>query len=89
MKDFLKRLTSRKFLAMVASVYLLYVNGQFNEMVAVVVAYLASEGAGDVVQRYQSEKAKFATEQYAALGDPYDDVDKSQIVAGGHTTDEV
>lgn len=60
MKDFLKRLTSRKFLAMVG-VSLVALGSALagettwataiNQVVAVVIAYIAAEGTADVVTR--------------------------------------
>ncbi len=44
MKDFLVRLTSRKFLLAVGAVITLVANKQYTEAAAVVGAYLASEG---------------------------------------------
>lgn len=58
--DFIKRLTSRKFLLTVASCLVLYANGQYDQITWVVLAYLGVEGAGDAAERYTTPKQKAA-----------------------------
>lgn len=91
MKDFLLRLTSRKFIITVAGITIVVTVSLSADvqttLVALIGAYLASEGAGDVVDRFQSQKTEqskldFKKEQIVSgVLDPVS-VDKSTIVAG-------
>ena len=56
MKDFLKRLTSRKFLLTVAAALTFYANGQYTELAGTVITYLLAEGGADVVGSYANNK---------------------------------
>lgn len=60
MSDFLQRLKSRKFLLALGLAILVFANSMFDlgltneemqNMVAVVIAYIAAEGAADTVER--------------------------------------
>ena len=50
-KDFVARLSSRKFLLALATALTLYLNGDVQNAVFVVLAYLGVEGAGDFAER--------------------------------------
>lgn len=93
MKKFLAnliaRLTSRKFLITVGSGLILVANQQWNELVILVSAYIAAEGAGDAVQRFQTEKTKQAEAvledtkvQFGVIDGSATAIDRSQMVAG-------
>jgi hypothetical protein len=56
MKDFLRRLSSRKFLLTVAAGLTFYANKQYTELAGTVVTYLLAEGSSDVVASYASNK---------------------------------
>jgi hypothetical protein len=52
--DLIGRLTSRKLWLAVAAFIVFVANGQYTEAVAVVVAYLAAEGAADAAGRLKA-----------------------------------
>ena len=88
--NFIKRLTSRKFLLTLGTGLTLYANGQYNELAALVAAYLFVEGAGDAAERYSKPKAAGAEAELQAtklqiLGAdalPDTGVDKNLFVPG-------
>lgn len=73
MKDFLKRLSSRKFLLALAASITFYANKQYTELAATIITYLAAEGSSDVVGAYASNK-------YAI---PAKIEQKTQLIASG------
>jgi hypothetical protein len=86
-KDFLFRLTSRKFLLTVASGLTAVANGQYHAAWAVVVAYIGSEGLGDAVERYAAERTKQIKASLAGSADDmivpgHQDATGMGIVAG-------
>lgn len=86
MKDFIKRLTSRKFLLTVAAALTLYANKQYTELAAVVLGYIGVEGYGDAQARVATEKTaqvKAGFDSFHQTGDPDD------IVDGADGTDRV
>lgn len=87
--DLIGRLTSRKFLITLGTALILVANQQWNELVLLVSAYLASEGAGDVVERFQTQKTKQAEAnledtkvQFGVIDGNATAVDRSEIVSG-------
>lgn len=87
MKDFIKRLSSRKFLLAVAACLTFYANKQYTEMAATAVAYIAAEGGADTVARFQAERTKqaqaFSTaDPDAAAGFPSTTTDRGTLVPG-------
>lgn len=88
--NLVKRLTSRKFLLALSAGALLAANQQWTELVAVAVAYVTAEGAGDAVERYAHEKTKTAemaledTKTQLGILDPGDAmaVDRGNIQSG-------
>lgn len=56
MKDFIKRLSSRKFLLTVAAALTFYANKQYTELAVTVITYLAAEGGSDIVGSYANNK---------------------------------
>lgn len=56
MKDFIKRLSSRKFLLTVAAGITFYANQQYAELAATIITYLFAEGSSDVVASYAQNK---------------------------------
>lgn len=91
MKDFIKRLSSRKFLLTVGTACILVANQQWTELVVLISGYVGVEGLGDASARYQAEKTKQnQVDQTTAMleaGLVPDDVDKSSITPGGESTD--
>jgi hypothetical protein len=85
MKDFIKRLSSRKFLLAVAAMITAAANQQWHVFAATAFAYLGSEGLGDAVGRFSDAKyaqiAKDAQQLLSDLGGE-DDVDKGVITSG-------
>lgn len=95
MKNFLVRLTSRKFLLAVASFCTFMANKQYTEAMGVVVAYVAAEGFSDTAQRYQAEKTKQAEKvledtkiQFGELGGAAGGVDRGSLVPGSEVPSE-
>lgn len=89
MKDFLNRLTSRKFLLAVAAGLTFYANGQYTELAATIIAYIAAEGSADALGRYSGVKTGGTGTPLVPSAAPKfdktdveDDVDRSTIVAG-------
>ena len=84
MKELLKRLTSRKFLLAVAAALVFYANGQWAELVAVILGYLGVEGGADIAGRFAQIKYVAPVQKQAELADSFfkqeddDDVDKDQ-----------
>lgn len=56
MKDFLARLSSRKFLLAVAAALTFYVNRQYLELAITIATYLGVQGTSDVVQAYAKNR---------------------------------
>lgn len=87
MKDFFKRLTSRKFLLTVAACLTLAANKQYTEIIYVVIAYVLAEMGVDIA-RAKSTEATVTTGQPANIFTPVDDdtiePDKSVITPGLH-----
>ena len=52
MKDFIKRLSSRKFLLAVAAFATAAANGEWGVALGAVLGYLGVEGAADVMDRH-------------------------------------
>lgn len=87
MKEFLRRLTSRKFLLAVAALLTLAANNEWHMFAVTAAGYMAAEGAPDVVTRYSQGKidlAKVGREAQQLLTDldPPEDVDKTVITSG-------
>lgn len=89
MKNLLIRLTSRKFLLALAAIITFYVNQQWSELMATVIAYVAAEGTADAARAYSDTKyikpiaaqAEIARSMFDRDDD--DDVDKdSEPVPG-------
>lgn len=82
------RLTSRKFVLTVLACLTFAVNGEWGLIAATVSAFIAAEGAGDVVQRYNESKASTSSqpsvEDLATLlnDNDEDEPDRSTIVSG-------
>lgn len=87
MKDFLARLSSRKFLLTIGGIFLITVYPQYaDKIIMLIVTYIGAEGAGDVVQRYQDGKTDQAninkeTTRIEATGG-LDAIDTDTIVPG-------
>lgn len=86
--DFIKRLTSRKFLLTLGTALILVANQQWTELVILVSGYVGVEGLGDATQRFAAEKTKQTENvlkdtlvQYDAIGDP-SDVNRDVLVPG-------
>ncbi len=60
MKDFVKRLTSRKFLLTIAACITFYVNGQYTELAATLITYMIAQGSSDAVSEYSKGKQAVA-----------------------------
>ena len=58
MKDFLKSLLSRKFLLALGTFIVFVANGQYNEALGVVLAYIGLEGAADVATRVKPAQSE-------------------------------
>lgn len=58
MKTFLMSLLSRKFLLALGTSLVFISSGAYAEAVAVILAFLGVEGAGDVAQRYNESKVE-------------------------------
>ena len=56
--DFIKRISSRKFLLALSACLVFYANKQWTELATAVVGYLAAEGFADTAERYQAQKTK-------------------------------
>ena len=85
MKDFIKRLTSRKFLLAVAAMLTAAANNQWHVLVISALGYLGSEGAADVVDRYSSAKYNKVLQDVRVLANDLgsdEDVDKTVITPG-------
>lgn len=77
-KDFIARLTSRKFLLTVGTCLTLYSQKMYHELALVVLGYLGVEGFGDAASRYAVQKTvqtKIAVQGSTA-------VDTDEIVSG-------
>ncbi len=89
MKDFIKRLSSRKFLVTIAGIVgvTLYPE-RANDIIMLIGVYVGAEGAGDVVGRYQDGQVKRATIDQTTAGinagviETLPAVDKSTVVPG-------
>lgn len=57
MKQFLKRLTSRKFLLAVAACLVFYANKEYTQLLATILTYIGVEGAIDVTQARNKPQA--------------------------------
>lgn len=91
MADFVKRLTSRKFLLGVAALLTLAANDQWHMFALTALGYMGAEGVPDAVSRYSEGKvdlAKVSREAQQLLSelDDDDDVDKTVITSGYPTT---
>lgn len=96
MKNYLKRLGSRKFLITVAGITIFVTvaipESAYTAIVTLISAYLVSEGAGDAVERYQAKKNPGDTsnpetptpEAFAATANDDDDIDRDTILPGNH-----
>lgn len=88
MKDFIKRLTSRKFLLTVAACLTFYANKQYTELAATVLTYLFAEGSADAVRSYANSKYVAPVQKQAdivkQLSQDDEVVDRSNIVPGGY-----
>lgn len=60
MKDFIKRLSSRKFLLTVAGCLTLYANQQYTEAAATLIIYVLAEGGKDIAFAYKGVDATVA-----------------------------
>lgn len=58
MKTFLMSLLSRKFLLALGTSLVFISSGAYAEAVAIILAFLGVEGAGDVAQRYNESKVQ-------------------------------
>ena len=81
MKDFLKRITSRKFLLAVCGVVTFALNQQWTEMVGAITAYLIAEGAGDAVERFKGGVSQVNSYVNTPQDDDYE-VDTSVVESG-------
>lgn len=76
------RLRSRKFWLAVGAFITFVANGQYNEAMGVVVAYLGFQGASDAIEKYQQLPPK---PKEVDVYDDTDDVDTTKIVSGSDT----
>ena len=92
-KELILRYTSRKFLIVIAGIVLIAAAGltddQIKAVLALIVPYLAAEGAADTAERWAAPKAEAAKAslqetQISLLGDVpgSNAVDRSTLVAG-------
>lgn len=92
MKDFINRLSSRKFLLAVATMATLAANKQWPEFTAAALTYVLAEGGTDAARAYKDAKQAIAGVSSAldqVSIDTFNDdlaVDKTRVVAG---SDEV
>lgn len=95
MHSFFSRIASRKFLLTIAGVFLVTAfPAQATHIIALIVAFVGAEGAGDVVERYGAEKTKQAHENYQTAKvinmDPdeiKEDIDRNHVTPGIATMD--
>lgn len=83
--DFIKRLTSRKFLVAVSAMLAAAADGQWHVFIIAALGYLGSEGLGDAVGRYSEAKyQKLDADVQTLLSDlkADEDVDKGVITSG-------
>lgn len=85
-KDFLTRLTSRKFLIAVGTMATLAANKQWTEFTAAGITYVIAEGGTDAARAYKEAKQAINTlPDFAPMTDLMDEdreVDKSVITSG-------
>lgn len=87
---FLARLTSRKFLLVAGGMFIigagLLTDQQADKVVQLILAFVAAEGVGDAVQRFQHEKTTQAKAEMKTAAITYgtldDDDDPKTIVPG-------
>lgn len=87
MKDFFQRITSRKFLITIGGLVAAAGARQWNEFSAILIGYLVSEGAGDVVTRFRTGVKTLDTvinPMSQNIVDE-DDVDTTAIITGKST----
>lgn len=87
LKDFITRLTSRKFLIALATMATLAANKQWTEFTAAGITYVVAEGGTDAARAYKEAKQAInAVPDFSHLDDlmPDEDkdVDKSVITSG-------
>lgn len=88
MKDFILRLTSRKFLVTIAGIVAVTLYpAHAQDIITLIITFVGAEGAADVVGRYSTEKTKQSNLSVrsdainAGLIQP-DAVDTSSVVPG-------
>lgn len=88
MKDFLKRLTSRKFLLTIAGLIGVTLKpDQADSIIMLIGFFVGAEGAADVVERYSTTKyvepAKQTVKDMKSFFDEDDeDIDRSTVIPG-------
>lgn len=90
MHEIVSRLSSRKFILVVAPIVTaaagLLTADQLELITPLILAFLAAEGAADTAERWQSEKTKQSqidlTQSRIISGDYDDPIDRSEVVAG-------
>ena len=85
--SFLARLSSRKFLLTVGGIVAVTLYPEnATQIVALIVAFIGAEGAGDVVERYATQKTAqtkvMAGDTETTLNDLSAPVDRSGLVSG-------
>lgn len=82
MKDFLARLTSRKFLVTVIGLAVLATSDQWTEFTALILGYLTAEGAGDAVERFKSGVSTLDGYVNPTSQNEDDEVDTTSVTTG-------
>lgn len=89
MKEFLIRLSSRKFLLTIAGITLVTLfPDRANDILTLIVTFVGAEGVADTVSRYSKERTAQADREVtrskaeAGLLDVDDPVDKSDFISG-------
>lgn len=85
-KNLAYRLSSRKFVLTLSSIYIFYVNKQWNLILAAVLGFTGAEGVGDAIEKYSKVKNSIddddpvqAIQNAIAAAN---EVDKTQFVVG-------
>lgn len=93
MKNFLLRLTSRKFLLTLAAALILVANERWAELVVLISGYMGIEGIGDAADRVAAQKTKQVElvqetqkARVTAFEEDDDDVDLTIINPGNQAT---
>lgn len=83
--DLIKRFTSRKFLLTLGTALIFIANQQWNELLALIVAYTGFEGGADIVERYRNVTPDLSKVDTTQLSQLYNDAVDEGVIEPGHT----